>query len=144
MEAQRLRAESEEERHQRELERARRESGRKAEPVHPGTQRRAVPRVDSCTVVFVNQSGGPCKVTVSGRDAKVEASFEADLSAADEGARAVRPRRLPFTIEKVTVERDGRKADRALSMPLRAGATYEVRVEPDGAAEVVESKGAPR
>jgi hypothetical protein len=83
-------------------------------------------------------------VTVTGHEAKEDVRFDAELSAEGDRARAVVKRRVPYTIEKVAVERNGQARGGALTLSLKDGATYEVRVGPDGAAEVVESKGAAR
>jgi hypothetical protein len=140
----RQRAESEEQRLQAELAQQRRgEDSRRGKPAAQSTGTRPLPWADACTVVFVNRSGGPCKVTIAGRDAKGRAKLDADLSA--DGARmtAVVRQPVPYTIEEVTVEPAGRKGGRALNLRLKSRATYRVLVGPDGAAEVVEAPNRP-
>ncbi len=134
-EAQRARAEAEQERP--------RADGGSVEPTRSAARPSAVLRGDACTVVFVNRSSGPCKVTVAGRDAKGRASFDANLSADGAQMTAVVRRPAPYTIERITVEQGGRKDGRAINLRLRAGATYEVRVGPGGTAEVIEAGAGP-
>jgi hypothetical protein len=77
--------------------------------------------------VCVNESGGPCRVTVKGGHGSRNLSFE--LAAGP--SRATTAVAGPYTVEAVTVERAGGSRRRELNQVVPAGERREFRVRAD-------------
>lgn len=87
------------------------------------------------TLVCVNRSGSPCKVTVAAAGASIRGNMSAELSAVES-----RSSRLvfsgPCTVESVTVEREGKSRRQEFNVTIPKGETYDVQVNPDDKVEV--------
>jgi hypothetical protein len=92
-------------------------------------------RTKIVTLVYVNTSGGPCKVTVAGGQGSNRRSISANLPAAESRQAMVVPG--PYTIKTVTVERDGKARQQEMNVTIAGGQTHEVRVNADDTVEVV-------
>lgn len=85
--------------------------------------------------VCVNESGGPCKVTIIGGYGDSRASMSANFG--ESSGRSSSAVAGPYTIDSITVERPGGSWRQEMKQTVPAGERREVRVRPDGTAEVV-------
>lgn len=99
-------------------------------PVGPPAAVDPDPPADTAAVTIVKRSGGPCRVELRGT-----AGGAANLASASLPAGAARSVPLqfpaPYTIEAVTVTRDGPPQRREVKAPLAGGRRYELLVNAD-------------
>ena len=88
------------------------------------------PPADTAAVMVLKRSGGPCGVEILGAGGGGSNLASASLAAGE--ARSI-PLRFPapYTIEAVTVTRDGTPRRREVKVTLAGGRRYELLVNPD-------------
>jgi hypothetical protein len=86
------------------------------------------------TFIGVNKSSRSCKVTVTGGGDNFHSNISADVPAGQ--SRNLSSVNGPFTIQAVTVERDGKSRRHDLKVPVAAGEKKEIRVNEDDTIEV--------
>ena len=88
------------------------------------------------SIVFVNDSGKPCMLTLGAVGEGSTSSFGSQLP---EDPRPMGPVKTtaPFAINKVTLEREGKKVEIDLKLTVGPGETYEVHVAPDNTLKAI-------
>jgi hypothetical protein len=89
-------------------------------------------------IIGVNESGKPCKLTSGWSRESSSMNFSFDLPAGPEPQGPVKTN-APFTINKVTIERDGKKVDIDFNLTVGPGETYELHVGPDDKLKAVDT-----
>lgn len=91
---------------------------------------------DTAAVAIVKQSGGPCQVTILGGDGNMSNSSSASLASGKARSMTIRfP--APYTIEAVTVTRDGSSRRLPLKLTFAGGQRYELLINTDNTVAVV-------
>jgi hypothetical protein len=87
------------------------------------------------TLVCVNKSGRACRVTVAGGFGSLRGRTSAELPAGETPSSMMISG--PYTIETITVERDGKSHRQDMNFTLSVGLKYDVRVSADDTVEVI-------
>ena len=96
----------------------------------PATVGDTDPPDDAASVTITKRSGASCQVTITGGTGNVSNSSSASLAAGEARSAPIRfP--APYTIEAVTVTRDGSPRRREVNLTLAGGQRYELLVNTD-------------
>jgi hypothetical protein len=90
------------------------------------------------TLSVVNQTPGPCQLSVAFRDRDGDKGGWQESSEGLELGSTMSWGVGPITITSVTIERGGRKIAHELNRRLEAGVSYELRLRPDDSVDVVQ------
>ena len=93
------------------------------------------PPVDVASLTIVKRSGAPCGVTIIGGAGDVSNTSSAGLAAGEARSAPIRfP--APYTIEAVTVTRDGSPRRQNVKLTLAGGHRYELLINKDNSVAV--------
>lgn len=96
----------------------------------PVSSRDPDPPADTAAVTVLKRAGGPCAVEIRGTSGGASNLASASLAAGE--ARSISLRfPAPYTIEAVTVTRDGPPQRRDVRMTLAGGQRYELLINED-------------